>query len=113
MDVVYLLGEATAADVCERLPEGPTRDTVRVTLAMLEKKGFVKHRREHNRNVYSPTVPASRARRSAMQHLLKTFYADSHSRAILTLLDLTSTRLSEEELDEIAEWIDRARKEKK
>lgn len=112
MDAVYQLKEASVADVVERMPDEPSYNTVRVTLGILEKKGYLKHRKEGRRYVYSPMVPVEKAKRSAMGHLLKTFFSGSPSKAILTLLDMTSSKLSEEELEEISGWIDDAKEEK-
>lgn len=111
IDVVYRLGEASVADVAPRLPDKPAANTVRVTMAILEKKGFLKHREDGPRYVYAPTVPLDQARRSALQHLLRTFFKSSPSTAMLTLLDMASSDLSRKELDQLAASIDRARKE--
>jgi predicted transcriptional regulator len=113
LDLVYRLGEASVADVVSRIDDAPSYDSIRVTLGILERKGYVKHRQEGLRYIYVPAVPADEARRSALKHLLGTFFSGSPSRAILTLLDESSGRLSEEELDEIAAWIEQARQEEK
>jgi BlaI family penicillinase repressor len=108
MDIVYRLGEASAADVAGRMDPDPGYDSVRVTLGILEKKGHVKHRSEGRRYVYSPTVPHEAASRSAIRNVLHTFFRGSPSRAILALLGMS--RLSREELDVIAKWIEEERK---
>ncbi|MHC4611251.1 MAG: BlaI/MecI/CopY family transcriptional regulator [Planctomycetota bacterium] len=108
MNVVYRLGEASVADVFGRMDEDAGYDSVRVTLGILEKKGHVKHRQEGRRYVYSPTVPHEAASRSAVRNLLHTFFRGSPSRAMLTLLGMS--KLSRDELDEIAEWIEEERK---
>jgi BlaI family transcriptional regulator, penicillinase repressor len=106
MDAVHASGTATVQDVVERLGEEEARDSVRVTLAILEKKGHLRHRRDGNRNVYYPAVPRSVAQRSAMQHLASTFFDGSASRAILAFLDQSAHRLTREELDEIGRRIE-------
>lgn len=106
MDAVYQLGEASVADVVGRMPDDPSYNTVRVTLGILEKKGYVTHHKEGRRYIYSPALPAQKAKRSAMQHMLKTFFSGSSSKAILALLDMSSSELSEEELQEISNWVD-------
>lgn len=111
MDAVYQLGEASVADVVERMPDDPSYNTVRVTLGILEKKEYLKHRQEGRRYMYSPVVPAEKAKRSAMGHLLQTFFAGSPSKAILTLLDMSSAHLSDQELEEIEGLIEQAKKE--
>lgn len=110
MDVVYQLGEADVADVAGRLPDRPAYNTVRVTLGILERKGHVVHRRAGARYVYTPTVPVEKARRSAMRHMLATFFKGSPSAAIVALLDGSDTRLSRRDLDQIARAIAQARK---
>ena len=110
MDIVYRLGEAGASEVCARMRDDPGYDSVRVTLGILERKGHLKHRQDGRRYVYSPTVPHQKATRSAMRNLLQTFFRGSPSKAVLSLLDMSSERLSRSELDEIAEWIENERK---
>ncbi len=110
MDIVYRLGEAGAHDVARQMPDGPGYDSVRVTLGILGKKGHVKHRKDGRRNVYSPTLPRERATKHAVKNLTKTFFKGSPSKAILSMLDMSSTRLTEKDLDEIAEWIENDRK---
>lgn len=107
MEILYRLGEAGAADVAERMAEDPGYDSVRVTLGILRKKGHVKYRLEGRRHIYAPTVPHEEASESAIRSVMQTFFRGSPSRAILTLLD--QSELSEEELDEIAKWIEEER----
>jgi predicted transcriptional regulator len=106
MDLVHRLGEASVRDVQGLMEDDPGYDSVRVTLGILRKKGHVKHRREGRCYVYSPTVPHERATRSALRGVLRTFFGGSASRAILTMLDMSSERLSKRELDEIAAFIE-------
>lgn len=108
MDVLYRLREAGVADVVAHLPDQPDYHAVRVTLANLEKDGYVHHREDGPRYVYRPIVPPEEAERMAIRHLLKTFFAGSPSRAILTILDMASMRLPPEELKEIARKIEEA-----
>ena len=111
MDVLYRLGEAGAAEVVDHLPDRPAYNSIRVTLGILERKGIVRHRREGNRYVYTPTVPAEAMRESALRHLVRTLFRGSSSKAVLTLLDSPSTRLSKEELNELAAWVEAAKRE--
>lgn len=113
MDILYRLGEAGAAEVVAHLPDRPAYNSVRVTLGILERKGVVRHRREGSRYVYSPTQPAEAVRESALRHLVRTFFRGSPSKAVLTLLDSPSTRLSEEELNELAAWVEAAKREQR
>ena len=113
MDILYRLGEAGAAEVVSHLSDKPAYNSVRVTLGILERKGVVRHRRDGTRYVYSPTVPAEAVRESALRHLVRTFFRGSPSKAVLTLLDSPSTRLSEEELNELAAWVEAAKREQR
>jgi predicted transcriptional regulator len=108
MDAVYRLGEASAADVSRHLGDEDGHDSIRVILGILEKKGFLAHRREGKRHVYSPTVSREKATRSALSYVMGTFFHGSPSSAILALLDMSSTELSREELEEIADKIEAA-----
>ncbi|HEY8256797.1 MAG TPA: BlaI/MecI/CopY family transcriptional regulator [Gemmatimonadales bacterium] len=111
MDVLYRLGEAGAAEIVAHLPERPPYNSVRVTLGILERKGVVSHRRDGTRYVYAPTVSAEKVRDSALRHLVRTFFKGSSSKAILTLLDSPSTQLSQEELNQLAAWVEAAKRE--
>jgi predicted transcriptional regulator len=107
MDAIYQLGEASVAEIARRMGDEPGYDSVRVTLGILEKKGHVAHREEGRRYVYRPRVPHARATKTALRDVLKTFFGGSPSKAILTLLDMSAARLSPEELDAIATWIEK------
>lgn len=111
MDIVYQLGRATAAEVRDRLPDAPGYSAVRAMLRVLEEKGHVEHRQDGPRYVYRATVSVEVARRSALSRVLKTFFDDSLEEAVATLLDVSSSNLSDEELDRLAEMIDHARRE--
>jgi predicted transcriptional regulator len=113
MDVLYRLGEAGAAEVVDHLSDHPPYNSVRVTLGILERKGVIRHRREGNRYVYRPTVPAEAMQESALRHLVRTFFRGSSSKAVLTLLDSPSTRLSKEELNQLAAWVEAAKREQR
>jgi len=110
LDILYERGHATAADVQAALPEPPSYSAVRALLRILEDKGHVKHRQDGPRYVYLPTVGRDNAKRSALRHVLKTFFDGSAEQAISALLDENSARLSTDELDRLARLIDTARK---
>src|SRR5688572_14238355 len=110
VDALYRLGEGSVAEVTQALRKVSTHDSVRVTLGILEKKGFVTHRREGPRHVYRPTISAKRAQKQAARHLTRTFFGGRPSNAILALLDMSSEQLTDEELDAIAARIERAGK---
>lgn len=111
MDILYRLEAATAAEVQENLPDPPSYSAVRSHLRILEEKGHVKHEQDGPRYVFSPTVPRDAAARSALNGVLENFFENSREQVVATLLDLDSRHLSGDELDRLAELIDKARKE--
>jgi predicted transcriptional regulator len=110
MDIVYREGEVSAAEVQEELADPPSYSSVRTHLRILEEKGYLTHRQEGQRYVYRPTTPRSKARASALARVLETFFDDSVETAVAALLDLKSTRLSDEELDRLSELVEAAKK---
>jgi len=110
MDVLYRLESATAAEVMENLPEAPGYSAVRALLRILEQKGHVRHEEESGKYVFMPTVKREKAKRSALRHLVQTFFDGSTEDAVAALLDSPSSRLSESELDRLQQLIDKARK---
>jgi len=110
LDILYERGQATAADVQAALPEPPSYSAVRALLRILEDKGHVTHRQDGPRYVYLPTVARDNAKRSAMRHMLKTFFDGSAEQAISALLDENSSKLSAAELDRLARLIETARR---
>ena len=111
MDVVYRLGEVTVADVLRELTDPPSYSAVRAFLRILEEKGHLRHKEVGPRYVYSPRVPREKARRSALQRLLRNFYDDSRESLVAALLDDEASRLSPQELENLAGLIERARRE--
>jgi len=111
MDILYRLGKATVGEVLEDLPGGPAYSTVRTQLHVLEEKGHVRHEVEGLRYVYRPAVPRHTARRSALRHLVDTFFDGSAEKVVAALLGSDATRLSDEELDRIAALVEKSRKE--
>jgi predicted transcriptional regulator len=110
LDILYQKGRATAAEVQADLPEPPSYSAVRALLRILEEKGHIRHEQDGPRYVYLPTVARDNAKRSALRHILQTFFDGSAEQAISALLDEPSTRLSNDELDRLATLIDGARK---
>lgn len=110
LDILYQRGRATAADVQAALPEPPSYSAVRALLRILEEKGHVRHQQDGPRYVYLPTVARDNAKRSALRHVLKTFFDGSAEQAISALLDESASKLSAAELDRLARLIDSARK---
>jgi BlaI family penicillinase repressor len=113
MDILYARGRASAADIREALPDAPTYSAVRAKLRVLEEKGHIRHEEESLRYVYLPTIPRDTARRSALRHLVTTFFEGSVEQAVAALLDVSSASLDERELDRIAGLVEEAKKESK
>lgn len=110
LDILYERGPVTAADVQAALPKPPSYSAVRALLRILEEKGHVRHQQDGPRYVYLPTVARDNAKRSALRHVLKTFFEGSAEQAISALLDESSSKLSATELDRLARLIESARK---
>jgi predicted transcriptional regulator len=113
MDILYQLGRATAADLVKALPGEPSDSTVRTQLRVLEAKGHVRHEEEGLRYVYLPVVPRRIVSKSALKHVVNTFFDGSVEKVVAALLGPDGGRLGEEELDRIAGLIDKARAEEK
>ena len=111
MDTLYQLGRATAGDLMRALPGEPSDSTVRTQLRVLEAKGHVRHEEEGLRYVYLPVVPRRVVRKSALKHLVNTFFDGSVEKVVAALLGPDGGRLSDEELDRIAEIVANARAE--
>jgi predicted transcriptional regulator len=111
MDILYKRGRATAADVMADLPGDSSYSTVRTQLRVLEDKGHITHQEEGVRFVYMPAVPRRAARRSALKHLVETFFDGSAEQVVAAVLGGEGTRISDDELDRIAELVAKARKE--
>ena len=111
IDILYRRGRATAAEVMEDLPGDSTYSTVRTQLRVLEEKGHIRHEQDGQRYVYSPAVPRGTVRRSALKHLVETFYEGSVEQAVAALLGGEGSRLTDDELDRIEDLIRKARKE--
>jgi predicted transcriptional regulator len=108
MDVLYRLGRAAAGDVRREVPGAPSYSTIRTQLRVLETKGHVRHEEHGLRYVYMPTVSRHAARRSALRHLVDTFFEGSTAKVVAALLGEGGT-VSDEELTRIAELVSRAR----
>ncbi len=111
MDVLYRRGRATANEVLDDLPGSPTSSTVRTQLRVLESKGHVRHEEHGLRYVYFPTMPRRAARRSALRHLVETFFDGSSEKAVAALLGGEANRISDDELARILELVKQARSE--
>jgi BlaI family transcriptional regulator, penicillinase repressor len=110
MDILYRKESATAAEVLESMPEPPSYSAVRALLRILEQKGHIKHEEREGRYVFMPTVHREKAKHSAIRHLVQTFFNGSSEEAVAALLDSSSAKLSDSELDRLQKLIDKARK---
>jgi predicted transcriptional regulator len=111
MDVIYRQGQATAGEVLDQLPDPPSYSAVRAMLRVLEEKGHLRHEQEGPRYVYVPTVNRERARRSALRHLVQTFFDGSTEQVVAALLEGADAKLSDAELDRLSRLIDQAKQE--
>ena len=111
MDVLFRLGRATAAQVMSDLPQDTTYSTVRTQLRVLEQKGHVRHEQDGVRFVYLPAIPRHAARKSALRHVVETFFDGSPEKAVAALLGGEAAKLSEEQLERIAAILEKTRKE--
>jgi BlaI family transcriptional regulator, penicillinase repressor len=112
MDILFRRGRATAAEVLAELPGNPSYSTVRTQLRVLEEKGHARHEVDGVRYVYIPAVARVTARKSALRHVVDTFFDGSTEKVVAALLGGEATRLSSEEIDRLAALIARAKKER-
>ena len=110
MDVIYRRGRATAAEVLEDIPDPPGYSAVRAMLRLLEEKGHVRHEQDGPRYVFLPIVNRDRARKSALTHVVRTFFDGSATEAVAALLN-DGGKLSDAELDRLSAMIEQAREE--
>ena len=111
MDLLYQLGRGTAAGLMKALPGEPSDSTVRTQLRVLEAKGHVRHEEEGTKYVYFPVVPRRVVRKSALKHVVDTFFDGSVEKVVAALLGPDGGRLDDKELDRIAYLVARARAE--
>ena len=113
MDILYRAGKASGSDVLNAMPDPPSYSAVRAMLRVLEEKGHIKHREEGLKYVFTPVVAREKAKRSAVKHVMETFFNGSAEQIVAALLDGSSTKLTRDELDRMAEMIEKAKKEGK
>jgi BlaI family penicillinase repressor len=110
MDILFRMGRATAEEVMHELSGGPSYSTVRTQLRVLEEKGHVRHEEQGRRYVYMPAVPRYAARKSALRHVVDTFFGGSVEKVVAALLGGEAARVSDEELDRIVELVAKMKK---
>jgi predicted transcriptional regulator len=111
MNVIYERGQATAAEVMEKMPEPPSYSAVRAMLRLLEEKGYLRHQQDGPRYVYLPTISRNKARQSALKQILQTFFDNSTEQAVAALIDLSKTSLTDDELNRLSRLIEEARRQ--
>src|SRR5262245_30594506 len=110
MDILYRRGRATAEEVMGEMTGSPSYSTVRTQLRVLEDKGHVRHEEHGRRFVYRPSLPRATARKSALRHVVDTFFDGSVEKVVATLLGSDTSRVTDEELERIAQIVRKARK---
>lgn len=109
MDALFALGEdASVEDVRARLTDPPSYSAVRAMLTRLEAKGYVRHREEGLRYVYSPTKTRTSAQRTALQKVVRTFFGGSPREAMAALLK--QEEWSKDELEALSAEIEKVRR---
>ena len=111
MDFLFQRGKASVGEVLDGIPDPPGYSAVRATLRTLEQKGRVSHEEDGRAYIYRPTLRRDAARKSALTHVVKTFFDNSAEQALAALLELKGTRLSEAELERVARLVENAKKE--
>jgi BlaI family penicillinase repressor len=113
LEILYQRGKAAASEVREAMEDAPSYSAVRTLLGVLEEKGHIKHRAEGLRYVYTPVIGREKAKRTAVKHLLDTYFNGAPEQIVAALLDVSSTELTREELDRMTEMIEKAKREGK
>jgi BlaI family penicillinase repressor len=113
MDIIYSRGKATVAEVRELLPDPPSYSAVRALLRILEEKGYLKHERQGSRYVFVPTVTRERAKKWALKHLLQTFFDGSVDSVVAAIIDISESKLSDKDYENLMRLIEQARKERR
>lgn len=111
MDALYAMGEATVGEVMDRMPDPPSYSAVRATLRVLEEKGHAKHKQDGPRYLYLPTVSRDKAQSTALKHVVGTFFGGSVEQAVMALLSMPETKMSEDQLEKLTEQVRRAEEE--
>lgn len=111
LDIVYAHGRASAQEVRAAMSDPPSYSSVRTVLRLLEQKGHLRHESDGPRHVYIPVVKRERARRKALKHLMRTFFEDSPKEVVNELLDVSGSKLSRKDLDELQRLIKQAKEE--
>ncbi|NRB51035.1 MAG: BlaI/MecI/CopY family transcriptional regulator [Saprospiraceae bacterium] len=112
MEIIHRLSEASVQEVVDNLADQPSYNTIRVSIYNLKNKGYLQQREEGKKYIYQPAVAAEQAEQSALKHVVRTYFGGSTPKVVSTLLNLDSSKISEAELDELAQLIEVARQKK-
>ena len=110
MDIIYKRGQATATEVMEAMDNPPSYSAVRALLRILEEKGALRHERQGQKYTFLPIVTHDKAKRSALQRMLHVFFNGSTEAAVAALLDISQTKMTDDEWDRLTSLIDQAKK---
>jgi len=110
MDIVYECGRVTVTEVMERLNEAPSYSAVRALMRILEEKGALRHETQGQRYVFLPTLAREEAKRSALKRMLQVFFDNSTESAVAALLDLSDTKLTDEEWNRLTSIVEEAKR---
>ena len=110
MNIIFQHGAMTAKAVMEQLPDPPSYATVRSILRILEEKGHLSHFKEGRQFIYKPVIETEKVKHNSLSHLLKTFFKGSISEAVATFINHPESNLTLEELDELSEIIEKAKR---
>lgn len=113
MDLIYQMGEASVGDVLDKIPDPPSYSSVRTMIRLLETKGLLKHRSQGNKYIYRPTQRRETASRSALRHLMRTFFGGSVTDTVAAILGDNTDDLSDDDLARLEVIVERAKKEGK
>jgi BlaI family transcriptional regulator, penicillinase repressor len=113
MDILYRAGRGTVAEVRSRLPDPPSYSAVRAMLRILEEKGHVRHEHDAARYIFIPTIKRDAAKRSALRHVINTFFEGSASQVMAALVEMSGRGLDQDELARLRQVIDEAKKRRK
>jgi predicted transcriptional regulator len=113
MDILYRAGRGTVAEVRSLLPDPPSYSAVRAMLRILEEKGHVRHEHDAARYIFMPTIKRDAVKRSALKHVINTFFEGSASQVMAALVEMSGRGLNQDELTRLRQVIDEAKKRRK
>jgi len=109
IEIVYFKGSASVGEVSEQMPDAPTYSTVRAFMRILEEKGHLKHKKVGVKYIYSPTRPRHNTRISALKTVFQTFFDSSVENTLAALLDISDSKLSEEDFEKLSKLIKKSK----